>query len=83
MPKKSVPPPDSEEHDYAFFDLDAEDTGAIFWSEAEGFVLKLPEVDDNGLLPIPLYLLGVIFTRFREDPDFPNELLTWTQRKPH
>lgn len=67
----------------AMFDMDDPETGAIFWSGDEGFVLKLPDIDDNGELPTPLYLLGICFMRLHHDPDFARELLTWSKRKPH
>lgn len=67
---------------YVRFDLDDENTGAIFWSDEEGFVLKLPDVGDNDLLPIPLYILGLCFMRLK-DPDFTQDLIAWAERKPH
>ena len=65
------------------FDMDDPETGAIFWSGDEGYVLKLPEVEQPESLPLPLYLLGLCFMRLNNDEDFVQELLTWSKRKPH
>lgn len=78
-----LPDPESPElQRMVRFDLDDENTGAIFWSEDEGFVLKLPDISDDELLPVPLYLLGLCFMRLR-DPDFTDDLIAWSKRKPH
>jgi len=64
------------------FDLSDPDTGAIFWSEDHGFVLKLPEVPTEDL-PMPLYVLGLFFFRMKYDTDFAQDMIAWSKRKPH
>lgn len=78
-----LPDPESPElQRFVRFDLDDENTGAIFWSEDEGFVLKLPDIGDDDLLPVPLYILGICFMRLK-DSDFVADLISWSERKPH
>lgn len=84
--KGNLAPPNPEtiaEMKRIIFDLAQNDTGALFWTEDEGFLLKLPELEDNQSLPVPLYLLSLCFMRLNNDPDFPGELLEWSRRKPH
>ena len=72
-----------EEGELVMFDLDEPDTGALFWSEENGFVLKLPEGVESESLPIPLYVLGLCFFRLKYDTDFASDMLAWSKRKPH
>lgn len=64
------------------FDLGDPDTGALFWSEENGFVLKLPDVEAEAL-PVPLYILGLCFFRLKYDTDFAQDMISWSKRKPH
>ena len=85
-PKSNLGPPNRDDIDFLqrlLLELRAGDSGAIIWSEDEGFVLKLPDLEDDEKLPIPLYLLGLCFMRLNNDPDFPGELLEWSNRKPN
>lgn len=63
-----------------YFDLSEPDTGAIFWSEDNGYILSVPQDDD---MPKPLYLLSICFLRLCHDPEFADELTSWSKRKTH
>ena len=56
------------------------DAGALFWTEENGFELKIPTPDQNQTLPMPLYILGLCFMRLSTDPNFASELMTWANR---
>lgn len=77
----SLEPP--EEAELVAFDLNDPDTGALFWSEDNGFVLKLPDDIPADDLPVPLYILGLCFFRLKYDTDFAQDMINWSKRKPH
>jgi hypothetical protein len=81
-PRASLEPLSGDE-ELVRFDLDAPDTGAIFWSEENGFVLKLPDEVETADLPTPLFILGLFFFRLKYDDDFIADMVAWSKRKPH
>ena len=82
-PRATSLEPLEEGEELVMFDLGDPDTGALFWSEENGFVLKLPDDTPEGQLPVPLYILGLCFFRLKYDTDFASDLIAWSKRKPH
>jgi len=78
-----VPLETSDDLELVMFNLDDPDTGALFWSEDNGFVLKLPDGVETESLPLPLYILGLCFFRLKYDIDFAQDMMAWSKRKPH
>ena len=77
--QKKTGPEQVDDDKVVVFDLSQPDTGAIFWSEDNGYILSVPD----GNIPMPLYALGLCFMRLCNDPEFVQDLLSWSKRKIH
>lgn len=81
--KSNLGPPSSDSMralERIVYDLPSDGSGALIWTEEDGFSLKLPMLPENSPLPVPFYLLSLCFVRLTQDQSFAGELMDWSRR---
>ncbi len=80
--KGNLSPPDPEKLELmqqVSMDMLQGETGALIWTESEGYQFRV-KTDDEHVLPPSLYMLFLCYLRLCEDDNFGNELLAWAKR---
>lgn len=55
------------------------ETGAVIWTEHEGYQFRV-NTADQFTLPQSLYMLFLCYARLSMDPEFGDELMDWAKR---